>query len=76
MLFGTGPPNRNPAIDTMTIIGDFCRKQSKAKVLNSCPLVTSIYKTPDNPVFEIFFLEEAVATIADFSGNPPKTYTL
>ena len=48
----------------------------KAKVLNSCPLVTSIYKTPDNPVFEIFHLEEAVATIADFSGNPPKTYTL
>ena len=35
MLFGTGPPNRNPAIDTMTIIGDFCRKKRKAKEMDA-----------------------------------------
>ena len=32
--------------------------------------------TPDNPVFEAFYLDNAVATIADFSGNPPQTFRL
>ena len=48
----------------------------KEKIFEASPLVKSIYKTPDNPVFEIFYLDDAVATIADFSGNPPKTFTL
>jgi uncharacterized pyridoxamine 5'-phosphate oxidase family protein len=48
----------------------------KTKVQEASPLVKSIYKTPDNPVFEIFYLDDAVATIADFSGNPPKIYKL
>jgi len=48
----------------------------KAKVQEASPLVKSSYQTPDNPAFEIFHLEEAVATIADFSGNPPETITL
>jgi uncharacterized pyridoxamine 5'-phosphate oxidase family protein len=33
--------------------------------------IKSIYKTPDNPVFEIFYLQDAEAVIYDFSGNPP-----
>ncbi len=37
---------------------------------------TAIYKTPDNPDFEVFFLDDAAATIADFSGEPPKTYAV
>jgi len=48
----------------------------KAKVQEASPIVKSIYKTPDNPVFEVFHLDEAVATIADFSGNPPQTFKL
>jgi len=48
----------------------------KAKIQEGNPLVKSIYKTPDNPIFEIFYLDEAVATIADFSGNPPRTIKL
>ncbi len=48
----------------------------KAKVQEASPLVKSIYQTPDNPAFEVFYLEEAVATIADFSGNPPRTVRL
>lgn len=47
----------------------------KEKIQASSPLVKSIYQTPDNPAFEIFYLEEAVATIADFSGNPPQIFT-
>jgi uncharacterized pyridoxamine 5'-phosphate oxidase family protein len=48
----------------------------KAKVQEISPVVKSIYKTPDNPTFEIFYLEGAAATIADFSGNPPQTFRL
>lgn len=48
----------------------------KAEVLESSPLVKSIYKTPDNPAFELFYLDNAKAVIADFSGQPPKEYKL
>jgi uncharacterized pyridoxamine 5'-phosphate oxidase family protein len=48
----------------------------KANIQEASPLVKSIYSTPDNPAFEIFYLDDAVATIADFSGNPPQTFRL
>lgn len=40
------------------------------------PLVKHLYGSPDNPIFAVFYVAEGQATIADFSGNPPKTYTL
>jgi uncharacterized pyridoxamine 5'-phosphate oxidase family protein len=48
----------------------------KARIQDASPIVKSIYKTPDDPAFEIFYLADAVATIADFSGNPPQTFKL
>ena len=48
----------------------------KSKIIDFSPIVKSIYKTPDNPIFEAFYLDEASATIADFSGEPPKTFNL
>jgi len=48
----------------------------KAKIQEVHAFVKSIYKTPDNPAFEVFYLDGAVATIADFSGNPPQTFRL
>jgi uncharacterized pyridoxamine 5'-phosphate oxidase family protein len=48
----------------------------KEKVQEASPLVKSIYRTPDNPEFEVFYLDEAVAIISDFSGNPPQTFEL
>lgn len=38
------------------------------------PIVKSQYQTADNPIFEVFYLENAKAVIADFSGDPPKEY--
>lgn len=40
------------------------------------PIVKSQYQTADNPIFEVFYLAEVHAVIADFSGNPPKEYSL
>lgn len=37
-------------------------------------IVKSQYHTADNPIFEVFYLQDAKAVIADFSGNPPKEY--
>ena len=48
----------------------------KARIQDASPIVKSIYKTPDNPTFEVFYLADAAATIADFSGNPPRTFRL
>ena len=40
------------------------------------PIVKGQYQTAENPIFEVFYLQDAHAVIADFSGNPPKEYTL
>lgn len=39
-------------------------------------IVKGQYQTAGNPIFEVFYLENARAVIADFSGDPPKEYTL
>jgi uncharacterized pyridoxamine 5'-phosphate oxidase family protein len=48
----------------------------KKAIIKKNALVRSLYQTAENPVFEIFYLDEAKAVIADFSGNPPKEYAL
>ena len=35
------------------------------------PIVKQQYQTADNPIFEVFYLTDGKATLADFSGNPP-----
>ncbi|MDF2522948.1 MAG: pyridoxamine 5-phosphate oxidase [Clostridiales bacterium] len=40
------------------------------------PIVKGQYQTAANPIFEVFYLENAKAVIADFSGNPPAEYSL
>ncbi len=40
------------------------------------PIVKGQYQSADNPIFVVFYLEEAKAVLADFSGNPPREYTL
>jgi uncharacterized pyridoxamine 5'-phosphate oxidase family protein len=49
----------------------------KKKIFDAAiPLIQSFYKSPDNPIFALFYLDEAVATISDLSGNPPKTFNI
>lgn len=44
----------------------------KERILENSGMVKSIYKTPDNPVFEVFYLEHGKVMMFDFSGQPPK----
>ena len=39
-------------------------------------LVKAFYESGDNPIFEVFTIAEGKATIADFSGEPPKVYEI
>ena len=48
----------------------------KRTILDDNPMVKSLYGSAENPAFEVFYLADAKATISDFSGNPPKEYTL
>ncbi len=53
--------------------------ENKMSIKEGCmdnPIVKAQYQTADNPIFVVFYLEEARAVIADFSGNPPREYTL
>ena len=40
------------------------------------PIVKGQYGEAANPIFEVFYLKNAYAVIADFSGNPPEEYNL
>ena len=43
---------------------------AKAKAFEVMPSFSKLYKTPENPIFEVFYIEEAKATIYSFSDEP------
>jgi uncharacterized pyridoxamine 5'-phosphate oxidase family protein len=63
---------------TLRINGEikFCEDlDKKEKALNSHEPVKRGYKSADNPIFKVFYIEHGTATISDFSGNPPVRIT-
>jgi uncharacterized pyridoxamine 5'-phosphate oxidase family protein len=48
----------------------------KKAIMDKNEIIRSQYQTPDNPNLEVFYLDDAKATIADFSGEPPKEYKI
>ncbi|HEY8910695.1 MAG TPA: pyridoxamine 5'-phosphate oxidase family protein [Desulfosporosinus sp.] len=46
----------------------------KEKVLKTVPTVEALYKTADNPIFEVFYIEHGSAMLDDFSGQPCKNF--
>ena len=72
----------NPNIEICVSSPDFAwlRVNGKAVFVNDLeikaaalenPIVKANYQTPENPAFEVFYLEDPHGIIADFSGNPP-----
>ena len=49
-------------------------RAAKETVFEKSPMVKGIYKEPDNPDFEVFYLEEVKASITEI-GKTPKIYT-
>lgn len=65
----------SPDYVTLRVQGNatFCNDiNRKARVLSENPMIKGIYKTPDNPVFEIFYLDNGMATISKLTGEPSK----
>lgn len=74
---------KNPYVEISTISKNFSwirisgkivfdnSLELKNRIIESNNLVKSIYKSGDNPNFEIFYLENGRAEINDFSTNPP-----
>ncbi|MCT4634250.1 MAG: pyridoxamine 5'-phosphate oxidase family protein [Firmicutes bacterium] len=48
----------------------------KKAIVEKSEIVKMVYKTAENPDFEIFYLEDAKAILADFSGNEPREVRL
>jgi len=44
----------------------------KEKALNASEMVKRGYKTADNPIFKVFYMEHGTASISDFPGQPLK----
>jgi uncharacterized pyridoxamine 5'-phosphate oxidase family protein len=68
----------SPSFAWIRLNGKAVFEDNKA-VKESCmtnAIVSKQYKTADNPIFEVFYLAEAHAVIADFSGKPPRKYDL
>lgn len=79
--------NNNPNVEITTANPEFAWLRFRGKVVFSddmeikkeiirkSDIVKAQYQTANNPNFEILYLE-GKATIADFSGESPKEYTL
>jgi uncharacterized pyridoxamine 5'-phosphate oxidase family protein len=44
----------------------------KKRILDTFDMIRGIYKTPENPAFELFFVEHGSVKIADLSGKPAR----
>ncbi len=48
----------------------------KNRIMEENEVVRSIYRMADNPVFEVFYLAEAIASVSNLTGSPAKKYHL
>jgi len=67
----------SPEFVTVRVSGEIIFSKDleiKKKIIEKNDLVKSIYKTPNNPIFEVFYLEHGQAIMSDFSGQPPQNF--
>lgn len=78
---------KNPNIEVTTSSPEFAwlrisgtaTFENNMEVKKACmevPMVQGIYQTAENPIFEVFYIKDGTAVLADFSGNPPKEFKL
>ncbi|WP_300626506.1 pyridoxamine 5'-phosphate oxidase family protein [uncultured Megasphaera sp.] len=68
----------SPSYDWIRLSGKavFENNMAAKEMCLANPIVKGQYGDASNPIFEVFYLAEARAVIADFSGNPPQEYSL
>lgn len=68
----------SPAYQFMRMSGEITMSNDmkiKKQIIDTNELVRSVYKTPENPIFEVFCIEHGTVKIADLSGQPPRFVT-
>jgi uncharacterized pyridoxamine 5'-phosphate oxidase family protein len=51
----------------------FCEDMDKKeKIMTTYESIKRGYKSAENPIFKVFYIEHGTATISDFSGNAPR----
>lgn len=45
--------------------------EAKKKVMEAMPGVVNLYKSPDNPIFEVFYIEKGEAVLEKFPSKEP-----
>ena len=60
----------------LSVIAVFADDRAVKEGCMENPFVKGQFQSADNPIFVVFYLEGAKAVLADFSGNPPREYTL
>jgi len=43
---------------------------AKVKAFEAAPFLAQLYQTPENPIFEVFYLTDARATLCSMTGAP------
>lgn len=63
----------NERYEYLRITGDavFENNMEVKEICIENPIVKGQYEKATNPIFEVFYIANPKATIADFSGNPP-----
>ncbi|RDU23527.1 hypothetical protein DWV06_09230 [Anaerosacchariphilus polymeriproducens] len=46
----------------------------KEKIMEKFPPIKMLYKSADNSMFEVFYLEHGTAIVSDLSGTPPRKF--
>jgi len=46
----------------------------KEEMIRSSNVVKTIYKTADNPIFEVFYIEPEIILRSTLDGKPPEKY--
>ena len=61
----------NPEIEISVSSPEYAWIRLHGKAVFENPIVKGQYGEATNPIFEVFYLDNAHGVIADFSGNPP-----
>ena len=61
----------NPEIEISVSKAVFENNMAAKEMCIQNPIVKGQYGESTNPIFEVFYLDNAHGVIADFSGNPP-----
>ena len=68
----------SPAYAWLRLYGEAVFENNRAakEMCMQNPIVKGQYGEAANPIFVVFYLKDARAVIADFSGDPPREYDL